>query len=151
MGKRLFFILPVLFIFSLLFVQVSEATPIPSGTYEVTITQIGFYSTVPTQEGQAPDSDTIINLSPTRKVHEDWVTGEGRYTDFVYLGNIKDGTYYGMGLYAESSTPPLSGVPGWGWVPFDNRQNPSAKTFTESDRKSITISVENGFATVVNL
>lgn len=99
--------------FSFLFTPISEAglrdktgpgiaTQYPNpGTYTATVTKIGFYSTIDQNE---PDAGTIINLPSPQLVHEQW-GGETNpnYNEFVYLGNIANGNFVAIGLYAESS------------------------------------------------
>jgi hypothetical protein len=151
MEKRLFLVLSVLFIFSLLFVQVLEAgdNSLPAGTYTFTITKIGFYITDPGDDELPPD--IIIDL-PSSQIVRVEVGGGTPTPDFIYQGNIPNGTFEAIGVYAESST-----VPGvaqvWVANPFDNGQIPVAKTFTESDRKLIKYNLmpEYQYATVENL
>lgn len=137
MVKRLVFVLLVLFVLSLLFVQVSEAatqqTPV---TYEVTVDQIGFYAA----QNSIPDS--IVTLPTPVIIHEE-LNGSGNpnISDFVYLGNIPNGSFLGIGMHITSITPTMQGVtpPLWFPIGFDNGQTPVTHAFIDSDRKLITI------------
>jgi hypothetical protein len=147
MAKRLFFILPVLFVFSLLFVQVSESAdgdPLPDGTYHYTITKIGFYRT---SDQIDPDADTIINLPSSQIVRAQVGGTTPSISDFVYLGNIPNGSFFGIGVYVESSDEPNFQAT-WFGIGFDNRDTPIAHTFTDSSRNSITIDIANEYVTV---
>lgn len=147
MSKRLFFVLPALFVFSLLFVQVSEADDGPAtGTYTVTVTKIGFYTS------ETAEPDTIIDLPSPQTVHMQ-IGGETApsINDFVYLGNTPNGTFLGIGVYAESFTPTDPELePGWLPIGFDNEDT---HTFTDSSRNNITIHMkgEASYASVTDL
>jgi len=151
MGKRLFFVLSVLFLFSFLFVQVTEAggdAP-PAGTYTITITKIGFYRTT---EQTDPDSDTIITLPSPMEVHVQ-IGGEApNINDLVYTGSIPNGSFLGVGFYYASSTIPNVDL-GWEFFRFDDYHSPSTKTFTENDRKLIQLHLlsEYSYVTVESL
>lgn len=146
MSKRLFFVLPVLFVFSLLFVQVSEAND-HQGTYTYTITKIGFYRSY----AEEPDADTIIDLPSPQTVRIQYGGETPSISDFVYLGNIPNGTFMGIGVWEESSTQP-DFEKDWTGFGFDNAGTPVAHTFTDSSRNNITIHMkEGGYASVTDL
>jgi hypothetical protein len=163
MAKRSFFILLVLLACSFLFVQVSEAT-----AATLTITKIGFYvkGEVPEYTGGSdirvagsdnpppnPQTQYIVELPSPQTVH---IEGGGstnpNISDFVYQGNIPNGTFTHIGLFIDSSVIP--GFTGWQAWGFDYHGTPSVeKIFNESDRKLITIHMlsEYSNATVENL
>jgi len=151
MAKRLFVVLSMFFVFSFLFVQVSEAgDPIPAGSYTFTITKIGFYITDPGDNELPPD--VIIDL-PSSQICNFQVGGSTpSINDFVYQGNIPNGTFEAISVYVESSTVPNFDL-GWFTEPFDNGQIAVAKTFNEADRKLIKFNMmsEYQYATVENL
>jgi hypothetical protein len=135
MGKRLFLVLPVLFVFSFLFIQVSEAVE-----YEYTVTKIGFYSN---DEDDIPDDGTIIDLPSPAIVHEIFnESSNPNISNFIYQGNIPNGNWIGIGLYVTASTDPNYEVPIWAQCVGDI-------VVTDTSRKLLTIQpVTNGYPTV---
>jgi hypothetical protein len=157
MGKRLFLVLPVLFVFSFLFVQVAEVrADAPSGTWELTVTKIGFYTSADVS-GQSDDTPTpqlqnIVELPSPRIIHLQ-VGGTPSINDFVYLGNIPNGTFIGIGLYIVSATIPDFEVPRWEFAMGFDTPDGVEYNFIESTRKSITLNFlgDGDYARVTDL
>jgi len=129
MVKRVIFVMSLLFVFSLFFVSVSEAVE-----YYYIITKIGFYSS----ETDLPDNGTIVDLSEPVTVHQKFNEPSPNINEFVYQGNIANGTWSYIGLYVtETNQPNFSPAPPtWGRCPILN----GPTTITDESRKLITIS-----------
>jgi len=126
MAKRLFLVLSVVFVFSFLFVQVSEAVE-----YEYTVTKIGFHSA----STEDPDAGAIIDLPSPVIIHEKLNEDNPNISNFVYQGNIPNGTWVGMSLYITTSTnPDYQDLPVWQHCDIIGDV-----TITESSRKLLTI------------
>jgi hypothetical protein len=159
MAKRLFLVLPVLFVFSLLFVHVSEAfegiqNGPTEGTYSLTIDQIGFYSTTPTGS-PTPAPDVIVSLPNSIIIHEQ-IGGatNPNISDFVYAGEIPNGNWVAIGLHVTGIDPLIVGptFPFWGAISFDSRTSPTTITINDASRKRITcIFQAQPIATVTDL
>jgi hypothetical protein len=132
MVKRLFLVLPVLFVFSLLFVQVAKATETIEYTY--TITKIGFYSS----GTENPDEGTVIDLPSPIIIHQKINESNPNINDFIYQGNIANGTWSYIGVYITATTQPNFSPtpPTWGSITILG----GPVTITDASRKLITIS-----------
>ncbi len=105
MGKRVFFLMLLLFVFSFLFVQVSEAVE-----YAYTITKIGFHSS----DTEEPDAGAIVDLPSPVILHEKIGEPNPNISEFIYQGNIPNGIWTGMSLYVTASTnPDVQDLPVW--------------------------------------
>jgi hypothetical protein len=154
MAKRLFLVLLVLFIFSLLFVQVSEADGPAPGTYSLTVDQIGFYSTMPSTS-PTPAPDAIVSLPNSITIHEQ-IGGSTNpnISDFVYAGEIPNGSWVAIGFHVTGIDPTMGQtLPIWGAVGFDSNTSPSTIIINDASRKRITCTINSSrpVATVTDL
>jgi hypothetical protein len=127
MCKKLFLALPVVFLFSFLFIQISEAVQ-----YEYTFDKIGFWS----ETVELPSQEISYTGTLPVKFDDD---NPAIYGPVVYTGPIPNGDFLGIGFHIVSTNNPNDPIPEggtWGTVGgFNDVENPQTININDSSRK----------------